>query len=152
MYKNQLLLTIINWSINQLNFKGIKKLRIEKLRDVRKGKNKGRFMSHWTYPDILDKLKRRCEEQKVSAVEQCCVYRSQRCSMCGLVRKSQRKGKVYSCDCGYCDDSDINAARNHEVELPSVSHLRHLGYNIKGFYWKPDGIFDLDGNELTVRC
>ena len=72
--------------------------------------------------------------------------------MCGLVRKSQRKGKIYSCECGYVGDSDMNASLNHEIELPSVSHLRHLGHNKEGFYWKPSGIFDLNDNELTVRC
>ena len=119
---------------------------------MRKGKRSSRFLNHWTYTLILDKLKRYCEEQKVSVKEQCCVYRSQRCNMCGLVRKSQRKGKVYSCECGYVGDADMNASLNHEIELPRVSHLRHLGHNIEGFYWKPSGIFDLNDNELTVRC
>jgi len=39
----------INWSINQLNMRGIKQLNIEKLRNVRKGKRSSRFLSHWTY-------------------------------------------------------------------------------------------------------
>ena len=141
----------INWSINQLNFSNIKQLNVEKLRDVRRGKTSNRFLSHWTYTLILDKLKRRCEEQKVFVKEQSCVYRSQRCSACGLVRKSQRKGKIYSCECGYVEDSDINASLNHEVDLPSVDSLRHLRLNVKGFYWLPEGIFDLSGNEFTVR-
>jgi transposase len=142
----------INWSINKLNLTGVKQLNIEKLRNVRKGKRTDRFRSHWTYTIILDKLKRYCEEQKVSVKEQCCVYRSQRCCVCGLVRESQRKGKKYSCQCGHASDADLNASLNHECELPAVDHLRHLGHNIAGFYWNPEGIFDLNGNELTVRC
>ncbi len=142
----------IHWSINQLNLVGVKQLNVEKLRNVRKGKKTDRFRSGWTYTIILDKLKRYCEEQKVFVKEQCCVYRSQRCSACGLVRKEQRHGKKYSCECGYFNDADLNASLNHECELPDVDHLRHLGYNLAGFYWNPDGIYDLNGNEFTVRC
>ncbi len=142
----------INWSINQLNLNGIKQLNVEKLRNVRKGRRVDKFRSGWTYTIILDKLKRYCEEQKVFVKEQCCVYRSQRCSVCGLVRKSQREGKVYSCQCGNTIDSDLNASLNHEIDLPDVDFMRHLSYNIEGFYWRLDGVYDLDGNELTVRC
>ena len=142
----------INWSINQLNLSNIKQINVEKLRNVRKGKTSCRLLSHWTYTLILDKLKRHCEEEKVSLKEQSCVYRSQRCCVCGLVRKSQRKGKIYSCVCGYVGDADMNASKNHEIELPPIDHLRHLNHNKLGFYWKPDGVFDLNGNEFTVRC
>jgi len=142
----------INWSINQLNLKNIKQVNVEKLHDVRQFKKVDRFRSHWTYTLIVDKLKRYCEEQKVSVKEQCCVYRSQRCNVCGLVRKNQRQGKVHKCQCGYIGDSDLNASLNHEIELPDVSFMRQLGHNILGFYWKPNGIYDLAGNEFTVRC
>lgn len=142
----------VNWSINQLNFKDIKQVNVEKLKNVRKGKRTNRFLSGWTYAAILDKLKRRCEEQKVFVKEQCCVYRSQRCSSCGLVLKGQRRGKLFSCRCGYCNDADLNASLNHEIDLPSLDFLRHLGLNRSGFYWKSEGIFDLNGNEFTVRC
>ena len=128
----------INWSINQLNLKNIKQVNVEKLHDVRQFKKVDRFRSHWTYTLIVDKLKRYCEEQKVSVKEQCCVYRSQRCNVCGLVRKNQRQGKVHKCQCGYIGDSDLNASLNHEIELPDVSFMRQLGHNILGFYWKPN--------------
>lgn len=142
----------INWSINQLDLSNVKQLNVEKVKDLRRGKKVERFRSHWTYTLILDKLKRYCEEQKVSVKEQCCIYRSQRCNVCGLVRKSQRQGKVYKCSCGYVCDSDLNASLNHEIELPDVGFMRHLNHNIIGFYWRLDGIYDLNGNEFTVRC
>lgn len=140
----------INWSINQLNLSGVKQLNVEKIKNIRKGKRVDRFRSGWTYTLILDKLKRYCEEQKVSVKEQCCIYRSQRCNGCGLVCKSQRKGKLYSCKCGYVNDSDLNASLNHEVDLPNVDFMYHSNHNKSGFYWNVDGIYDLNGNEFTV--
>jgi transposase len=140
----------INYSINQLNISEIKEIRLERLKNVRRGKSVERFRSHWTYSLIKEKLLRFCEENKVCFVEQSCTYRSQRCANCGLVRKSNRNNKIYACCCGNVDDSDLNASKNHEVDLPSVDHFRHLGYNKFGFYWLETGFYDLDGKELTV--
>ena len=141
----------INWSINQLNFQDIKKINLERLKDVRRGKSNSRLMSHWTYTLIKDKLVRVGEEQKVFVVEQSCVYRSQRCNQCGMVRKSNRIGKLYCCNsCGYVGDADINASLNHEIDLPDVDYLRGKNYNLEGFYWKPSGVYDFCHEEITV--
>ena len=108
-------------------------------------------MSHWTNTLIRDKLKSKCEELGVQVVEQSCVYRSQRCSSCGLVRKSQRKGKLYSCSCGFNSDSDVNAAMNHEISLQEIPwELRRERKNMKGFYWHCSGFFDLNRVEFRV--
>lgn len=143
----------INWSINQLNFKDIKKVNLERVKNIRKGESGSRLMSHWTYTLIKDKLFRLCEEQEVLVKEQSCIYRSQRCSACGLVKRSNRHGKVYICDtCGYVSDADINASKNHEIELPVVFGLLHKGHNVEGFYWLETGIYDLSGKEIAVPC
>ena len=144
----------VNYSINQLNFKDVKEVRLEKVVDIRHGKSTSRSMSHWSNPEIRDKIKRRCEELEVPVVEQSCAYRSQRCSNCGLVRKANRKKKVYSCKgCGSEMDADLNAALNHEQDLSPVP-FAFLGQKLNlgdGFYWKPDGFFNTDGSELIVQ-
>lgn len=143
----------VNYSINQLNLSGIKELRLEKVVNIRSGRGSSRLMSHWSNPLIRDKIKRRCEELEVPVVEQSCAYRSQRCNSCGNVRKANRKGKIYCCkNCGHVCDSDLNAAKNHEVDLPDIPYrLLHQGANLgQGFFWKPEGIFNLDGSELIV--
>jgi hypothetical protein len=68
------------------------------------------------------------------------------------VHKSNRKGELFYClDCGYDSDSDYNASLNHEQFLPDPPiWLRYLKLNRKGFYWLPDGFFDLDSQELRV--
>jgi hypothetical protein len=69
-----------------------------------------------------------------------------------LVLKSNRKGKVYICkNCGTSLDSDLNSAINNEMDLPEILYdLRRLKLNIKGFFWKPEGIFTLTGEALRV--
>ena len=144
----------VNYSVNQLNFKDVKEVRLEKVVNVRLGKSSSRSMSHWSNPEIRDKIKRRCEELEVPVIEQSCAYRSQRCSNCGLVRKANRKGKVYSCkSCRSEIDADLNAALNHEQDLSPVP-FAFLGQKLNlgdGFYWKPDGFFKTDGSELIVQ-
>lgn len=85
----------INWSINQLNFNNIKHIKLEEVININYGKRSSRLMSHWTNTIIRDKIRSHCEVNGVHFTLQSCTYRSQRCSQCGLVRKSNRKGKVY---------------------------------------------------------
>lgn len=143
----------VNWSINQINFKGVKEVRLEKVVNIRFKKKSSRSMSHWSNPEIRDKIKRRCEQLEVLVVEQSCAYRSQRCSSCGQVRKANRNGKQYTCNhCGYSSDADLNASLNHFCDLPEVPKA-FLGskLNLKnGFFWKLNGFFNYDGSELRV--
>ena len=140
----------INWSINQLNMNEIKEIRLEKITNMGYKSVTSRNMKHWCNPEIRDKLILRCEQLEVPIIHQSSVYRSQRCSSCGLTRKSNRQGKTYSCDCGNTMDADLNASKNHEIDLPNVDGLRNLGYNIEGFYWNPVGVYDLEGSEIRV--
>lgn len=143
----------INWSINQLNFSNIKEVRLEKVINIRKNVRSSRKMSHWSNPEIRDKIIRQCELLEVPVVEQSCSFRSQRCSSCGSVRKANRNGKYYKCKhCGFVCDADKNAANNHKADLPDIpinlrGHKLNLG---NGFFWKPEGLFNYDGSELIV--
>ena len=67
-----------------------------------------------------------------------------------MVRKSNRKGKVYTCkDCGLIIDSDYNASLNHVIDLPEIPwYFRKLELNRKGFRWLDSGLFDLEGESL----
>ena len=108
-------------------------------------------MSHWTNTEIRDKMQSYCEENGVHFTEQSCTYRSQRCSCCGIVHKANRKGKIYKCNnCGNIMDSDINAAKNHEYDLPDIPYaLRKLGMNKNGFYWLEPGFYEYqEGSSL----
>jgi len=142
----------INWSINQLNFDNIKQVNFETIYNISYKNPTCRKLSSWTNTIIRDKLEDRCTLLGVQVQHQSPTYRSQRCSNCSLVRKSSRKGKVYLCpECGLEIDADYNASLNHEVALPDIPwKLRKLNLNRKGFYWKEDGFYDLNGVVLTV--
>ena len=145
----------INWCINQLNFNNIKHVKLEKLFDMGRGKRTSRKLRHWCGVLISEKLIRLLEELGVQVTEQASAYKSQRCSDCGMVLKRNRKKKGYVCEnCGLVIDADYNACLNHEAELPEIPiWLSNLHLNkTSGFFWKPEGYFDVDGRELRVPC
>ena len=142
----------INWSINQLDFNNIQQINLEKIWNIGYKSNTSRKLSHWTNTNIVKKIESRCESEGVLLKLQSSTYRSQRCSACGIVLKSNRKGKEYICKhCGNVIDADFNASLNHEIELPEIPYtLRMLKLNRKGFLWLENGLFSLDGMELIV--
>ncbi len=143
----------INWSLNQLELSKIKEVRLEKVVNICFGKNVSRKMKRWTNAHISKRFKELCEENGVRVSEQSSAFRSQRCSCCGIVLKKNRKGENYNCvNCGFEIDSDFNATKNHEVDLPEVpAFVSDLHLNkTEGFYWKPEGFFGVGGEELRV--
>jgi transposase len=142
----------INWSLNQLNWSLIGKVRFEKVFQLRTGKKSSRLLSHWIYTAIKDKVFSLSESEGFEFEEVENAFRSQRCSHCGWVRKANRKGKTFTCNlCGFTTDADVNAASNLELDLFEIPFLvRFEKLNIKGFYWTTDGIFSQD-HEPIVR-
>ena len=141
----------IHWSLNQLNFKDVKEVRFEKIKHLRRGERSSRYMSHWRYTLIKDKLVRLSEEEGFLFREVANEFRSQRCSQCGWVRKSTRKGKTFRCGkCGFITDADLNAASNLKLDLFEIQWWVRLSQiNRKGFFWTSDGLFD-EGREPIV--
>ena len=127
----------INWSLNQLNLDNVKEVKIEKIKHLRRGQRNNRFMTYWTYTDIFGKLQSLCEESGVLIRRITSTYTSQRCSKCGWVRKSNRKGEQFKCtSCGFICDADLNASLNISFDLPSISRKKRLlNLNREGFYW-----------------
>jgi len=137
----------INWSLNQLNLSNVKEVRLEKVWNIGYKSKTSRLMQHWTNTLIRDKVESICEETGVQLKHQSSTYRSQRCSGCGVVRKANRKGKVYTCKhCGLQIDADLNASLNHVVDLPEIPYnLRKLQMNRgNGFYWLESGFYEFE--------
>jgi transposase len=126
----------IHWSLNQLNLTNVKQLRLENIKNLRKGSKSSRWMSHWTYTILFDKLNSLCNKLGVQVCKVSPTYTSQRCSQCGWVRKSNRKGKKFKCSqCNFICDADLNASKNIAVELPAVGRKQRLQRkNRTGFY------------------
>ncbi len=127
----------INWSINQLNLDEVKEVRIENIKNLRKGKRISKKLSLWTYTDIFYKIEDYCNEHGVHVVKVNPTYTSKRCSVCGWTRSSNRKGKQFKCGhCGNIIDADLNASVNIATKLKPIWFKQRQQYNIKkGFFW-----------------
>jgi len=108
----------VNVACKSLDLDSLKILYVEDLKNVKKnskGKMRKSFnnkLQRWTYPKVLEKLAMLCEEKGVEMVKIPPAYTSQRCSNCGVVCKSNRRGETYKCACGNELDADYNAALN----------------------------------------
>ena len=125
----------VNWAINQLDLTGIKEIRLEGLRDISRSRRTSRFLNSFPYVEIRTKLQKVCALSGVRLVEQSNMYRSQRCSSCGFVRKDNRKGDVFCCKgCGHTEQADVNAAKNHLANITEINSYNPLS-RTTGFYW-----------------
>lgn len=142
----------VNWSINQLKFCHIKRIKLEDIKYIKYKSSGSRKRSHWTYPLINNKLESRCEEEDVLLSYDGACYMSQRCSCCGLVKESNRRGREFFCpSCGYEGHSDLNSSYNHQQEIPPVPwEFVKLKLSKKGFFWMKDGFYTLAGKEIAV--
>jgi len=131
----------INWSINQLDLSAVKQLNLENIKHLRRNRKSSRKLSHWTYTDIKRKLESKCEQQGVLVVYVSPTYTSQRCSHCGWVQKSNRKGKNFNCvSCSFAADADINASKNIALRLSPLSDGQRLQQNNRtGFFCRAVG-------------
>ena len=131
----------INRCVKKMPWDGLKTIRIERIKGLRKGKKSSRKLQHFNYRDIFDRMEMVSERLNVSVEQPSPTYTSQRCSCCGWTRKRNRKGKEFKCSaCGYATDADLNASRNIQLELPSISKATRLSRpNRLGFYWNVMG-------------
>lgn len=128
---------LINYNLNKIDLSGIKTIRLEKIKNMRRGKRTSAFLSRWTYTDIFGKLEDMCLLAGVQTQYINPTYTSQRCSNCGWTRKKNRKGVSFKCDkCGFATNADLNASLNISLDLLPIGKKERLERNnIKGFYW-----------------
>ena len=126
----------MNWSIKKIDFSGVKQLNLEKIYDLRRNKKSSRFLSHWRYKEIFERLESLSKEQGVLVKLVEPTYTSQRCSSCGWTQKKNRKGKYFKCvKCGFTTDADLNGSTNIALDLPAINRHDPNYNNKKGFYW-----------------
>ena len=110
---------LINQSINTINFKELKTIVVEDLKNVKKN-SKGKIykkfnnkLQRWSYLKVLNKLSITCEEAGINLIKVNPAYTSQTCSECGFIHKDNRKGEKFLClNCKTEMDADYNAACN----------------------------------------
>ena len=143
----------INWSVKQIiNQSNIKEIRLESNKNIKKGKKTSKTLMMWSYTQIEKAVNLNCEERNVSVELQNSPYKSQRCSNCGYTHKLNRKSELFLCrKCKFTCNADMNSALNNSQDLAFISRsFMALKKNKLGFYWYKDGLFELNGEALTV--
>jgi transposase len=141
----------INWSINQLNLRGIKQINVENLTYM---KYKTHFKKNtwlWSYPRTFGKLGDYCSSNGVRVEEENPAYTSQRCSRCGWTQKRNRHGERFKCArCGFTTNADVNAAVNLSLSLPTLASKK--GCSRAGFYWPLSQELTVPDVQRTEQC
>jgi IS605 OrfB family transposase len=129
---------MIGYFKNRLDWSNIARIRIEKIRHLRTGRRRTRYLDSFVYHDFFGSLKSTAERRGVLVEEVNPAYTSQRCSCCGWTRKRNRKGRRFECDaCGHAADADLNASLNISLDLRPIGAGERLKRpNLAGFYWR----------------
>lgn len=78
-----------------------------------KGRKFNRKIGNWSFSQFSRYLEYKAEDRGKSVVYVDPRYTSQTCSICGQIKKSNRRGSTYTCDkCHLTLNADLNAARN----------------------------------------
>lgn len=109
----------VNWTLNRLDLDGVSTVKVEDLKNMKKGKRCDRFRSHWTYSKFFHKVDTLTEGLGVRVLRVDPRNTSRKCSLCGAVDVRSRRGKRFKCvSCGHAQDADTNAAINVERAVP----------------------------------
>jgi len=140
---------MIGYFKNKLDWSSIARIRMEKIRHLRTGRGRSRYLDSFVYHDFFGSLKSTAERRGVLVEEVAPAYTSQRCSCCGWTRKRNRKGRRFECDaCGHAADADLNASLNISLDLRPIGAGERLKrHNLAGFYWHGR---DDSGQDLIV--
>lgn len=108
---------LINQELNKLDLSQVNHIVIENLKNVKYKsgytKSTNNKIQRWTYPKVINKLERLCEENGILLTKVNPAYTSQICSRCGTLDKENRKGELYHCNsCNLEIDADLNASIN----------------------------------------
>jgi len=143
---------IVNEFINNIDFTDVKQINLEDNSTIHYKNYSGQNLSHYAYGEIKNKINSVAAEQGVLVSLQSSFYKSQRCSKCGWVQKSNRNGKKFCCKkCGLHLDADFNSSINQTCKLTLLPlAVKEMKLNIRGFFWNSNGVFDESGTEFRV--
>ena len=109
----------VRHAVNQLPWGFIKLIAIEDLKNLKRGKRKGRgknfrkAMVPWTYRQVIEAVRQKAEEHGVDLQHVPPAYTSRTCPQCGVESASSRKGEEFNCvACAYSADADTVGAVN----------------------------------------
>jgi IS605 OrfB family transposase len=116
--------TIVNMPFDIFALEDLTSIRVQS----RKGKEFNRKLNNWAFYQLAQFLEYKAETLGKSVIYIDPRYSSQKCSKCGDIRKSNRKGNSYHCKaCGFGTHSDRNASLN--IAQAGISCLSRVSVN-----------------------
>lgn len=108
---------------------GFGTIQMEDLSGIKGEKDFPKFLRHWTYYDLQNKIEAKAKEQGINVVKVQPAYTSQRCSKCGCIDKENRKNQELFCcvKCGFKANADFNASQN--ISIKGIDKIIEKEYN-----------------------
>ncbi len=92
-------------------------IQMEDLSGIKKDTAFPKFLQHWTYYDLQQKIKAKAKEHGIEIIMVDPGYTSQRCSKCGNIDSKNRPSQAVFCctECGFKTNADFNASQNLSI-------------------------------------
>ncbi|MBR3861733.1 MAG: transposase [Oscillospiraceae bacterium] len=108
-------------------------IQMEDLSGIKNDTGFPKFLRHWTYFDLQEKIDAKAREHGIHVVKVNPQYTSQRCSKCGSIDSRNRKSQKEFCclNCGYKVNADFNASQNLSIKGIDVIIQKYIGAKSK---------------------
>ena len=92
-------------------------IQMEDLTGIKEDTGFPKFLRHWTYYDLQNKIEAKAAEHAIQVVKINPRYTSRRCSQCGHIDKVNRTSQADFCctKCGFSANADFNASQNISI-------------------------------------
>ena len=95
---------------------------------ISRGKKVNGMLNSWAFYQLEQFIKYKAEDEGKHILKIDARYTSQKCSKCGNIKKTNRKGSDFKCNsCGCELHADLNASRN--IAQNGISVLSRLSVN-----------------------
>ena len=107
-------------------------IQMEDLTGIKEDTEFPKFLRHWTYYDLQQKIKAKAEEHGITVKEVNPQFTSKRCSKCGNIDNENRKNQAdFKCtQCGFSANADFNASQN--LAIKDIDKLIQKTLSAKG--------------------
>ena len=98
-------------------------IQMEDLSGIKKETGFPKFLQHWTYYDLQQKIEAKAKEHGINFIKVDPAFTSQRCSKCGNIDSENRPSQAVFCckKCGYKTNADFNASQN--LSIPGIDKI-----------------------------
>ena len=98
-------------------------IQMEDLSGIKKETGFPKFLQHWTYYDLQQKIEAKAKENGINFIKVDPAFTSQRCSKCGNIDSENRPSQAVFCckKCGYKTNADFNASQN--LSIPGIDKI-----------------------------